>query len=250
MNLIRNKITRNLKSLALLGLNLLSPGGAAILMYHSVEYNKIFFTVKPEDFQKQLAYLKEKDYSVIPLAKLAEMIKNKEKIAAKTVVLTFDDGFADNYSNVFPILKKYNFPGTIFLPTSFIGSEKRSESAGISLKCLNWAQIKEMHGSGLIDFEPHTCTHRELTGVSLEEAKKEILDSKKIIEEGLGKKCHFFAYPRGKYNEEVVKILKENGFSAAVTVNPCRVKKSNDLLKLPRQSIDSATGRLQFLHKI
>lgn len=219
-------------------------------MYHSVGYNKIFFTVKPENFKKQMAYLSAKGYSVIPLAKLVDMVKNKEKILAKTVVLTFDDGFSDNYFDVLPILKKYNFPATVFLPTSFIGGEKKSESTGISLKCLDWPQIKEMHESGLIDFEPHTNSHRELTRVSSEEARKDILNSREIIETTLNKKCHFFAYPRGKYNEEIVEILKENGFLAAVTVNSGRVRQASDLLKLPRQSIDSATHKLQFLHKI
>ncbi|OGZ24840.1 MAG: hypothetical protein A2896_01610 [Candidatus Nealsonbacteria bacterium RIFCSPLOWO2_01_FULL_43_32] len=250
MSLIRNKITRNIKSLALLGLNYLSPGGTAILMYHSVGRNKIFFTVKPEDFQKQMACLSAKGYSVVPLARLAEMIKNKEEFPRKTVVLTFDDSFEDNYSNVFPVLKKYNFPATFFVATDFIGKDQKNESTGIFFKTLSWPQIKEMSESGLIDFEPHTSTHRELTGISLEEAKKEILDSKRAIEEGLGKKCHFFAYPRGKYDEEIIKILKENGFLAAVTVNPGRVRKTSDLLKLPRQSIDSLTYKLQFLHKI
>lgn len=250
MSLIRNKITRTIKSLILLGLNLLSPGGAAILMYHSVDYNKVFFTVKPENFQKQMAHLSAKGYLVISLSKLAETIKNKEKILAKTIVLTFDDGFADNYFNVFAILKKYNFSATIFLPTLFIGSEKKSESTGVSLKCLNWSQIKEMHSSGLIDFEPHTHSHRELTKVSLKEISQEILDSRRVIETGLNKKCYFFAYPRGKYDKEVVKVLQENGFLAAVTVNPGRARTTSNLLALPRQSIDSSTGKLQFLHKI
>ncbi len=249
MNLIRNKITRNIKSLVLLGLNFFSPEGAAILMYHSVDHNKIFFTVKPEDFQKQMAYLFNRKYSVIPLAGLVEIINNKKELPPKTVVLTFDDSFADNYFNVFPILKKYNFSATVFVATDFIGKEQKNESTGIIFKTLNWPQLKEMHASGLIDFEPHGCSHRELTGVSFEAAQKEILDSKKAIEEGLDKKCHFFAYPRGKYNEGIVKILKENGFSSAVTVNPGWAQKTGDLLKLPRQSIDSATGRLQFLHK-
>jgi len=250
MSLIRNKFTRNIKSLIILSLNLLSPGGAAILMYHSVAYNKIFFTVKPENFKKQMAYLKEKNYSVVRLAKIAEMLKNKEKIPEKTVVLTFDDSFEDNYFNVFPILKEYGFPATIFTATDFIGKEQRNESTGLLLKTLNWEQIKEMHQSGLIDFEPHSCSHRELPIISPKEAQKEIINSKKVLEEGLNKQCRCFAYPRGKYNKDIINILKENGFLAAVTVNFGKAQDGSGLYRLPRQSVDSATDWLQFLHKI
>lgn len=250
MNIIRNKFTRNLKSLALWGLDFLTPGGMPVLMYHSVDYNKIFFTVKPEDFQKQTAHLFKKKYSVISLARSVEMIKNKEKIPSKTLVLTFDDGFEDNYFNVFPILKKYNFPATIFLATDFIGKEKKSESTGIFLKTLHWEQIKEMHDSDLIDFEPHTCSHRELTKISLQEAVKEITESKKVLEDNLQKSCRFFAYPRGRYNRAIINILKENNFLAALTVKPGRARTTCDLLELPRQSVDSLTGRLQFFSKI
>ena len=249
MNLIRNKFTRNIKGFVLLALNYFSGGGLPILMYHSVSYNKIFFTVSPESFRKQMEWLYQNKYQVISLKALADIIGRKEEITRKTVVLTFDDGFEDNYFTVLPILKKYGFPATIFLAVDFIGKEKKSESTGISVKTLNWDQIKEMHKSDLIDFEPHTCSHQELTKISQEETRKEILDSRRIIEDGLSKKCYFFAYPRGKYNQDIMGILKENGFLAALTVNPGRAGKNSNLLELPRQSIDSATGKIQFMYK-
>ena len=219
-------------------------------MYHSIGDNKIFFTIKPEDFKKQMNWLYRKGYKVIFLKELAEIIGKSHNLPSKTVVLTLDDGFEDNYFEVFPILKKYGFPATVFLATDFIGKEKKSESTGVSLKTLNWEQIKEMHDSGLVDFEPHTCSHRELPRISPEEARLEILNSKRIIEEALNKECCFFAYPRGKYNQGVVAVLRENNFLAALTVNPGRARMGVDLLRLPRQSIDSSTGRLQFLYKI
>ncbi|MDO8601490.1 MAG: polysaccharide deacetylase family protein [bacterium] len=250
MSLIRNKFTRNIKGLVLLALNYFSGGGLPILMYHSVSYNKIFFTVTPESFQKQMAWLFQNKYKVISLKELADIIGHEGEVPKKTAVLTFDDSFEDVYLNAFPILKKYGFPASVFIATDFIGREQKNESTGILFKTLDWPQIKEMHESGLIDFEPHTCNHQELTKISLEEAKKEILDSRRIIEEGLNKKCHFFAYPRGKYNQGVVNILKENNFLATLTVNPGRVRKNSNLLELPRQSIDSATGKFQFTCKV
>ena len=74
-------------------------------MYHSIDYNKVFFTVKPENFRKQMDYLYRKKYNVIPLLELVDFLKNKKEIPSKTVVLTFDDGYEDNYFNAFPVFK-------------------------------------------------------------------------------------------------------------------------------------------------
>lgn len=227
---------------------LLPTKKASILMYHSVDYNPVFFTVKPEEFQRQMNYLYEKKYNVVSLNQLLKYLQAKN-IPPKTIVLTFDDGYEDNYFNVFPILKKYNFPAIIFLTTGFIGKEIPN-SAGIPLRALNWYQIREMHNSGLIDFQPHTMSHPKLTKISLENAKKEILESKKIIEEKLNKECHFFSYPHGNFNEEIKEILRKNDFWAAVTIKEGLVSLNDDFLVLKRNSVDSTTNMLQFKGKI
>jgi peptidoglycan/xylan/chitin deacetylase (PgdA/CDA1 family) len=217
-------------------------------MYHSIDYNPVFFTVRPKEFQKQMSYLSEKKYNVISLKKLFECLTLKN-IPPKTVVLTFDDGYEDNYFNAFPILKKYNFPATIFLATAFIG-KKIPNSAEIPLNALNWDQIKEMHNSGLIDFEPHTVHHPRLPLIPLEEAEKEILESKTIIEEKLNKKCKFFAYPHGSYNSQIQEILKKNNFWAALILGEGLVSPKDDPFCLKRVSIDSTTNFIQFKAKL
>ncbi len=172
--------------------------GASILMYHSIDNNGVFFTVKPEVFVKQMKYLKDNDYNLIKLSDLVDILECHKEIPKKTVVLTFDDGYNDNYINMFSVLKKHNFPATIFLVTGLIGKEINN-SQNITLRALDWEQIKEMYGSGLIDFQPHTVNHQELN-------KQEIVDSKKEIEEKLNKKCKFFAYPRGLYDKKIIKV--------------------------------------------
>lgn len=243
----------SLKSLIYLGLNytfgLLPVKKASILMYHSIDYNPVFFTMRPEGFQKQMNYLFKKNYNVVALNKLIEYIKNKN-IPPKTVVLTFDDGYEDNYFNAFPVLKKYNFPATIFLATGFVGKKKISKSKGISFQMLNWQQIKEMHNSGLIDFEPHTMSHPKLNQIPLKKAKKEILESKEIIEQNLDKKCRFFAYPYGKYNQEIKESLKKNKFWAAVAIKEGLVLSHDDLFNLKRNSVDSLVSFIQFKGKL
>lgn len=222
---------------------------ASILMYHSIDKNSVFFTVKPQTFQKQMRYLYEKNYNVISLSGLVDFLKTKNEIPGKTIVLTFDDGYRDNYFNVFPVLKKYNFPATIFLTTGFIG-KMIPNSSNIFLPALDWSQIKEMHKSGLIDFEPHTVSHKKLTKISLEKAKEEILESERTIEEELNKNCKFFAYPCGNYNKDVATLLKEIGFLGALTVNEGIISKDDDLFLLKRNSIDSLTDFNQFKGKL
>jgi len=220
----------------------------AILMYHSVDYNPVFFTVKPEEFQKQMDYLKNKKYNVISFGQLLKYLQNKN-IPSKTVILTFDDGYEDNYFNVFPILKRYNFPAAIFLTVGFVGKEIPN-SAGIPLKALNWDQIREMHSSGLIDFEPHSINHYKLTKIPIEEMKKEILNSKNEIERELLKTCQLFCYPKGKYNQGIINFLRKFGFLGAVTLEPGLVRLNDNPFKLKRNSIDSWVGFPQFKGKL
>ena len=225
-------------------------GKAAVLMYHSIGINEVPFTVSPSNFQKQMDYLKKAKYNVIPLAELVDLLKKKKDIPRKTVVLTFDDGFEDNYSNVFPLLKRYSFPATIFLATGFVG-KKIPNSAGIPLKALRWEQILEMHNSHLVDFEPHTVSHPKLSDVPSEVAEREILESRRIIEKKLNKKCLFFAYPKGKYNKETQNILTRNGFLAAMVAGEERfVQKGDDCLMLPRLAINSSINFIQFQGKL
>lgn len=244
-----NKIKAFLKNCAYGFLNLISPPAyknCVILMYHSVSYNKVLYAISSEKFAWQMAYLKRNGFNVISLARLVNLIKNKKQILPKSVIITFDDGYEDNYLAAWPILKKYNFPATIFLTTGLIGDYRHSQSQDIMFKTLNWEQIKEMYNSGLVDFEPHNVNHIKLAKLSKEEAKGEILDSRQIIEENLNKKCLFFCYPYGSYNEETLRILKENNFEAALTVKPGFISAEDNMLELNRNFIYQFIGNEEF----
>ena len=164
------------------------------------------------------------------------------------MVLTFDDGYQDNFINAFPILKKHNFPATIFLPTNLIGQQMNLQN--ILLKILDWSEIKEMYQSGLIDFHPHSLNHPRLDRVDLKQAEQEIRQSKEIIEKELDKKCLFFAYPHGKYNQGVSRILKDLGFRAGLTIKAGLVKQGDNLFELKRISINSIISFVRFKAKV
>lgn len=242
-----------LKSLIYYCLNILyfSSGKkfSTILMYHSVENNKVFFMVKPEIFEKQLIYLKNHGYRTIFLSELVDKLEKKIELNNKDVVITFDDGFEDNYTIVFPLMKKYGFKSTVFLSTGFLEQEMPN-SSNLPLKTLNWEQIVEMHKSGIIDFQPHTVNHPDLTKRSSENAKTEIMASKKEIEEKLRKNCDFFAYPKGKYDKTIIDLVIGLGFKAAVTVGEGVIQDGVELFELKRNSIDSSVNLTQFIGKI
>jgi len=223
---------------------------ASILMYHSVGDNPAFFTVTKNDFECQVDYLKRKNFKVVKLSELIKKIKNNESIRG-VVCLTFDDGYKDNYEIVYPILKKYLFPATIFTATGFMGGEMVSDQ-NVSIDILSGDEILEMSKSGLIEFMPHTESHRTLDKISFGEGCTEIARSRETLEKITNTTADIFAYPKGKRTEEVETYLKKNNWEGAVLVSEGLVKsdKDCDVFKLKRNSIDSKTSFTQFKGKL
>ena len=116
--------------------------GVPCIMYHNVSNEK---GITPEEFEEQMMLLQK--YKTF---KLEELDRMGNKFPENTVLVTFDDGYADNYTNAFPLLKKYNIKATIFLNTAYINNDPFY---------MNWDQIREMYKSGLIDFQLHTHSH-------------------------------------------------------------------------------------------
>ena len=221
---------------------------ASVLMYHSVSENGLFFSVSPHAFEKQLAYLKREKYSVIKLSELIARIK-KHKDISRCVVITFDDGYRDNYTDAFPLLQRYSFPATIFLATHFVESDR--DVHGVTMPMLTKAQITEMVATGSIEFMPHTQTHLSLReDTPLEVAIKEVVDSSLDVERLTGARAAIFSYPKGRVNVAVDGYLRENGWDGAVTVEEGLVTPKSDVFLLCRNSVDSATSMAQFRGKV
>jgi len=181
-----------------------------ILTYHSFDYGKGLLSVAPENFERQMRYLKDKGFNVIPLGELVAGIKNKRKFAHNTVVITIDDGYANNFTNAYPILKKNGFPAIIFLITNNIGT---------NAAFLNWDEVGEM-SKHKISFGGHTKNHVYLPSV----VKKDILwdeiaGSKKAIEEHIGISVDYFCYPLGGFTEEAERLIEKAGYKGACVTN-------------------------------
>ncbi|NLK94567.1 MAG: polysaccharide deacetylase family protein [Clostridiales bacterium] len=214
--------------------------GVPILYYHSVdpsEKNEVI--ISPVKLKEQLTLIKDLGYTTLTISDFANYILKGEEIPKKSILITFDDGYMDNYTNAFPILKELNMKATIFLITSGIDDGYY----------LSTDQIKEMQDYG-IDFESHTVNHKHLNTLTYNEQLNELKNSKEKLEKLLNKKIYSVAYPFGDYNNDTIKAAKEAGYSFAFTTNLGYAHKNDDLFKLNRiyvsstYSIDTFKDRL------
>lgn len=216
---------------------------ALVLVYHSVHPTPGPYTISPEEFEWQLAEIQRAGYTTVSL-KMLERMLDEGHIPPKTIALTFDDGREDNYQYAYPLLKKYRTEAAIFLITGSIGSrlpERVANSGAISEP-----QMQEMRESGLVDFYPHTVSHPYLTRVDRRLVEQEVRVSKEDLEQVLGTDCPYFAYPYGRFNEGIQKIVSECRFRLAFSTLPGAVTHTSDRFALPRNGIDYTVSRTQF----
>lgn len=224
---------------ALCGVNFIRQKYVApIAMYHSItpdalQENRLQVSVK--DFERQMHFLKSHRYNVLTLEHLASLIKEKRKIPPKTLAITLDDGYKDNYIYAFPVLKKYNIPATIFIIINEVGRPDR----------LSWDEIKTMRDSGIITFGSHCLDPEPLVNIKSEEdLKRQIFESKEILEERLGREINAFSYPEGRFNDKIKELVKEAGYKFAVVTSPGKKFSNDDIFALKRLRISSTSSSL------
>lgn len=198
-----------------------------ILMYHYT----------PEDFEVQLLHLQDNGYHTITMNELAHYLYIGVSLPTKPVVLTFDDGFADQ-QKAFDLLKKYNMKATLYL---ILGGAESNYCIGISrtnINCgdnyLSWSQIKQMSDSNLIEIGAHTINHVDLANISPERQWQEISESKKRLEDIYNITVTTFAYPYGKHNQTSIDSVNKAGFLTAVTTQPGIDQSSETRFVMPR----------------
>jgi len=204
-----------------------SDTSVVILNYHKVDDMKISLSVAPADFEKQMAYLKEQGYTTITPDQLLDNLEKGTELPEKPILITFDDGYEDNYKNAYPVLKKYGFKATIFVITDFLDRYPNY---------ITWAQAKELQKNG-INIESHTVQHKSLTELNDDELRLELINSKKSIDEHLGKDTRYIAYPTGTYNLHIAQMVKDAGYRAAFTVKYGNVDKASNVYALERVPI-------------
>ncbi len=203
-----------------------APGGlwptgyqtVPVLTYHKLSRNGTpdAMTVREADFEAQMRFLRENGYRVIPLDDLFEFLRFRRQIPARSVVITFDDGWRSVYDIALPILKKYGYPATLFVYTDLIVGSRET---------LSWDQVRELSRNGF-DIEGHSKTHRYLGRKERKESfrdyfeavRKEIVESAKIIRKHTGREVKYLAYPYGDTNALVAAMTRQEGYRLAFTV--------------------------------
>lgn len=229
-----------------------------VIMYHRVIRDKseggvhgIYVT--ESQFEKHLKYLKQKGFETITFKDLLNnKYKDRFNREKKQIILTFDDGYTDNYNYAFPLLKKYGFKCVIYL-LSHLNYNKWDvevkENPEHKFDLMDMSMIKEMEEYG-IEFGGHTKTHSKLATLPIEIAQEEILTSKKVLEEKLGHALISFAYPYGNLNEDVKKIVKNSGYNFAVATDSGDISFSEDLFQIRRIGIFSTNNFFTFKRKV
>jgi peptidoglycan/xylan/chitin deacetylase (PgdA/CDA1 family) len=182
--------------------------------------------VSPEVFRKQMRFLREHRYNIVTLEVVADLLKNNKRIPPKTVAITFDDGYRDNYIYAYPIIKEYKIPVTIFIIVNEVGRAQQDR--------LYWSEIKEMQSSGLVTFGSHALDPEPLVNLkSPLELKRQIFDSKKILEKELGTTVNSFCYAGGLFNNDIKELTKEAGYTVAASTK-ARGYSQKDIFALKR----------------
>jgi len=211
-----------------------------IIMYHYVHPHPDAgdrLTITPQAFECQMRYLKSNHYNVIPLEALADLIRDKQRVPSRTVAITIDDGHSDNFNYIFPALKKYNLAATMFIIIDEVARPQGDR--------LTWEQIKIMRDSGLVTFGSHTLGPEPLINIaSDEELRKQVFESKKILEAKLNCKVGLFSYPEGFFNDKIKQLVVKAGYKAAVAVMPKGRYPNDDLFALKRLRISQGSDNL------
>ncbi len=183
------------------------PEGVLILEYHKVnDWSEDSYTVKPEDFAAQMDELRAQGYETISILDFLRAKKGKQTLPEKAVIVTLDDGYKDNYTDMLPIMESRGMKATVFMVTNDIGLPGY----------LTWDMLRDMQNRG-IEIGSHTANHLPLTEMSPADAREEVQLSKTLMEWNGIKTIFGLSYPNGKYKDFMPQMLKESEYLAAVT---------------------------------
>lgn len=210
---------------------------AKILMYHHVgplpenaDDIRKGLTVSVENFDSQLKYLKDNQYIVVTLKKLYEMVARGED-TSRVVVLTFDDGYSDNFDYAWNAMQKYAMQGTFFIISGKIGQNEYMDED----------QIRAL-ASGSNEIASHSVAHLNMDQLDADRARVELADSKKALESLSGQQIYSFCYPAGKYSDETKKLVGESGYKIAVTTQKGKSFSTDNPFEIPRYRINPGTN--------
>jgi len=213
-----------------------------IFVYHSLDESGSKISLSPEIFRCQMEFLHSRGYRVYTVSEYTKLIKEGGKIAKLAVVLTFDDGYANFLTAAAPVLREYGYRATVYIPVDFIGRQSDFTSL-VDLPLLSGNEIRNLAEEGF-EIGSHSLSHSNLAKLTIDQARNEIVRSKCVLEDLTGKEVRTFSYLRGDYNWDIVELVKEAGYQAAVglrTGNRNTIADIHTLYRIaigPRDSLD------------
>ena len=206
---------------------LLAPGGGVpILAYHQVSSLPEVYSIDADEFDQQMHYLSEHGYTAISLAELFATKQGEGKLPTRPVIITFDDGYADNYLTALPIMEKYGMRGTVFVIAGQVGQTEY----------MTWEQLKTLQQKGM-EVGSHTYSHVALNEISPPEQLVELMRSKQVLEENLEQPVEFLAYPYGQYNSATLTAMQQARYIGGCTGHPGLGTTKGDAYQLNRVNI-------------
>jgi len=192
-------------------------------------------TVSADEFDAMMAYLAQAGYHTVTQRQLFRALFYGEALPAQPVMLTFDDGYQDNFSVAAPILEKYKLTATFYVVTDQIASGEY----------MTWDQVTELDRRGM-DIGSHTCSHPDLTQLSAAELRHELGDASAAIVSHIGHPVYWLSYPAGSYDVDVTKYTKQAGYLLAVTTESGETQSSDAALAIMRYRVRNDTGLAGF----
>ena len=210
---------------------------AVVFMYHRFgQQNSPSTNITMEQFKKHLEEFNKDQYNVVPLEYIIDSFNTDTILPDNTIAISIDDGHKSILTNAWPLIKKYNFPITIFISTDPINSKSKNY--------LSWNDIRFLKNQG-VSIGAHTKTHPHLQNLSPEEIKNEIELSNKVYLKELNEIPKLFAYPFGEANDKVFQILKDYGFKASFGQHSGVINETSDFNYLPRFSLNEKYGDIE-----
>jgi peptidoglycan/xylan/chitin deacetylase (PgdA/CDA1 family) len=247
-----------------------------VLMYHHVNPDGNFINVTPGVFEKHIRYLRDHGFNALNTADFLLILAGKQQPPKRPVMITFDDGWLDNWSYAFPVLRRYHMKAVIFVVTSLVAEQGRRDRSDektvlplpVHNECqkmveedrapevmLSWDEMREMESSGLVDIQSHTHTHQrwdkmEYDGKARSETVfRELETSKKIIEDKLDKQCSTLCWPWGIYNDEYISLARSAGYKILFTTEKGTNSPETEQSKIRRITIGNI-GPFAFRKKL
>ncbi len=228
----------------------LDTSGLRILFYHRVSADRDELAVTPGSFAEQMDYLASEAYRVVDVLTAIDLLDSGKPLA-RTVAMTFDDGFLDVAEHALPILSERGFHATVFVsPAVTDGRTSFSWYREQQPPLLNWDDIVELDRDGTLRFEAHSLTHPNLPVLDDASAEEEIAGSKRELENRLGRVVQAFSYPSGLYGEREARIVADAGYRIAVSCEPGANDRSTDRFALRRRQVDARDSLLDFRAKL